>query len=657
MIAIVTKLQQNIILMKLISAITTLSCKCQHSGSRCRFFGILALFFSFLFTHLSAHDYFELNLAHNDDNKSARPNWLGEVSETGGELNEGKGWEVSSSRPFGVGQLFISIDTSKLSGDVALSFVSPNAANLAVQLYDETERIIAVDLLAHRQNINEETAITSLLVPISKYPTTRHIVLRRLDGPVQIEALSLMVLHTPIDQSEAHLMRLAQQLGDPLAEENPLLNTLTSQTGADHKTTLFAHASRTSQPLLSLSVLNAEEAIAEDELLLLMSILGLQGYDFNAIDFVRAAGEGREEVVRLYLRAGMPIDAQGATRYTATAEAATSGELRVLRLLCEQGADLEIRTAGGNTPLWMAASRANFEAIRLLVEHGADVNAQGARNETPAMILMRSRTHPRDHRLATLEYLLEAGSDPDRYDVRGRHLLHFAIPMRLQEVQAVLKYNPDLNHRNDAGLTPIMAAKYRNHRGIENALLEAGAEPWEPNFETLDDELIYRVHRREWHTLPNLIKAGANPNINDMDGDPLAFQIVRRLDIPFLMQMQELGLDLNAKARNGISLLASLNSQYQPRREAMIAYLLEQGLDPNQATTEDLRAHHPYKTPLMSAASQGNAHRCRLFLDAGADPTVRNSPGRTAAIKAERNGFIQLAHELKQAEIAWQSAQ
>lgn len=604
----------------------------------------------------AANDYFELNLTSSNEAVVDRPNWLGEISESGGELNEGLGWQVDAARPFGIGQLFVSIDPTNLTGDIALSFVSPNASNLAVQLYDSNERVVAVDLLAHRQRVDESNAITSLIVPLSQYPSARHIVLRRLDGPVKVQAISLLVLQSPVEQTEGYLIRLAEQFGDPLAEDNPLINSLLAQTTASDNGKLLATDSETSQPLLELSLRHTEQGISEDELLMLLSILGLQGYDFNALDFVRAAGEGREEVVRLYLRAGMPINAQGHARYTAAAEAATSGELRVLRLLCEKGADLEIRTAGRNTPLWMASTNADFEAIRLLVDYGADVNAQGAREQTPAMILLRSNKHHRDHRLAALKFLLEAGSDPNITDNRERHLLHYAINARIQEVQAVLKYNPDLSHPNEVGLTPMMAVKYRNNRAMENALIEAGAAPWEPTFATLDEELVYRAHRREWHLVPNLVRDGANPNINDMDGDPLALRVVRRLDISLLMQLQELGLDINVRGRFGVSLLGCLSGQFEARREAMITYLLEQGLDPNLATAEDLRAHYPYMTPLMAAASEGNAYRCRLFLAAGADPTTRNHPNRTAAIKAQRSGFLQLAHELQQAEVAWEAS-
>lgn len=86
------------------------------------------------------------------------------------------------------------------------------------------------------------------------------------------------------------------------------------------------------------------------------------------------------------------------------------------------------------------------------------------------------------------------------------------------------------------------------------------------------------------------------------------------------------------------SLLTAPSAEYSEQGEAMIRYLLELGLDPNYATPADLKRRKPYWTPLMIAANSGNTVRCQSFLAAGANPTTKNRPGRTAAMIAERNG-------------------
>jgi len=84
---------------------------------------------------------------------------------------------------------------------------------------------------------------------------------------------------------------------------------------------------------------------------------------------------------------------------------------------------------------------------------------------------------------------------------------------------------------------------------------------------------------------------------------------------------------------------------------------LEEGLDPNYATVEELKKKQPYSTPLMSAADAGNVKRCQRLLAAGADPRIKNLPGRTAAMIAERGGYFQLSQELKAAEAKFETSE
>lgn len=607
-------------------------------------------------SYVHAVDYVELELSDLESMQAEFPAWLLEVTEAGGEFLPEVGWHVNASRPFGSGQLFLTLDRELMDQDLALTFTSPNTANIAVQLYDDAERIVAVDLLAERLRSGAAKDVTTVVVPLTSFPTAKHIVLRRLDGPVEMPYLALLPLTYPVAQSAPQLRDLAARFGEPSSLENPYVGRIQAELGAG--VDVWQQVAEPLQPLYALAKRGQGDALDESELLAVLQVLGLQGFDFNAFDFVRAAGEGREEVVSLYLRAGMPIDVQGDNKYTAAAEAATSGELRVLRLLCEQGADLEIRTAGGNTVLWMACISSNFEAIRLLVEAGADVNARCVRGETPLNILIQWRNQHKQETLAAMKYLLENGVDLEISDNLGRTAIHVAIEEGwTEEVRAVLRYHPNLEVRNKRGHTPMMVVQYRNNSAMKRDLLAAGAEPWEPTFESLDDELVYLIHRRQYRDALKLVEAGANPNVNDLEGSPIAFRIVRHQNIDYLKSFMALGLSLDARDRKNQILLDAQSGGFSEKKEAMFAFLLDQGLDPNYATDEDLRRKKPYWTPLMKAADSGNIFRCRRLLAAGADPTVKNLPRRTAAIIAERNGHIQLASELKEAEAKWLAAQ
>jgi ankyrin repeat protein len=147
-----------------------------------------------------------------------------------------------------------------------------------------------------------------------------------------------------------------------------------------------------------------------------------------------------------------------------------------------------------------------------------------------------------------------------------------------------------------------------------------------------------------------LLEAGADPNAADMEGEPIIFQIINIRNLNMLKKFRAVGANFDVRNNYGSSPLGHVNATYYEPREAIIEYLLEEGLDPNYATVEQLKKKRPYWTPLMKAADAGNVKRCQRLLAAGADPRVKNLPGRTAAIIAERAGYYQLAQELKAAE-------
>jgi len=211
--------------------------------------------FAFLFcllplvTSAQAVTYFELDLKDLSAAQEVYPDWIDEITEQGGEFDAEHGWRIQAGKPFGVGRLYLSINREHLSQDLALSFFSGSTANIAVQLYDADERTLAVDLLAAR-SIFEASSLTSLVIPISKYPAVKHVVLRRLDGDVSISSLSLIELSETAPQSEVSLAQLATLLGDPLSPENPLVTSLRGQTTPEAIEALLTTQSIASQPLV-----------------------------------------------------------------------------------------------------------------------------------------------------------------------------------------------------------------------------------------------------------------------------------------------------------------------------------------------------------------------------------------------------------------------
>jgi hypothetical protein len=97
----------------------------------------------------------------------------------------------------------------------------------------------------------------------------------------------------------------------------------------------------------------------------------------NSVEnFVGAAGTGREDVVKLYLEAGMPVDAPISTGYRAFLTALISGRFGVARILLEAGADVNAGDEKGYLTPLIALSKYcdQKDLLADMIKAGARVN-------------------------------------------------------------------------------------------------------------------------------------------------------------------------------------------------------------------------------------------------------------------------------------------
>ncbi len=97
-------------------------------------------------------------------------------------------------------------------------------------------------------------------------------------------------------------------------------------------------------------------------------ILAERGIDFNAGEFVKAAGMGGLEELSLFLEGGMDINARNEAGRTALMEACRQGRLEAVRILLSAGADVNLEDEAGSTALHMAVENGNTDIISLIVE-------------------------------------------------------------------------------------------------------------------------------------------------------------------------------------------------------------------------------------------------------------------------------------------------
>jgi len=226
-----------------------------------------------------------------------------------------------------------------------------------------------------------------------------------------------------------------------------------------------------------------------------------------------AAREGDVDLARMLVGAGADVNAVAGDGKTPLALAIFNGGYDVASFLVDNGADVNRADAQRFTPLFWAVDRRNMETavnfpwmvtvdpmplIRQLLDAGADPNAlvnntprarmrEGSPRIVFATALMRA-AFAGDLDLVTL--LLERGADPAISSSDSETMLEAAAGLgfipdyhrtfpsedRLEVVRRFVELGNDVNHADDYGITPLMAAANFGDTGLIQYLVDQGAD-------------------------------------------------------------------------------------------------------------------------------------------------------------------------------------
>ncbi|MDP6564522.1 MAG: ankyrin repeat domain-containing protein [Alphaproteobacteria bacterium] len=127
--------------------------------------------------------------------------------------------------------------------------------------------------------------------------------------------------------------------------------------------------------------------------------IAARGVDYTTEEFIHRAAAGEFETVKLFLAAGMDVNARNsyATKrrrgfggQTALHSAASGGHAKIVAYLLEKGAAYDTRANHNSSPLLGAALAGHAKVIALLVEKGADINRQDTYSQTPLVLSTKS---------------------------------------------------------------------------------------------------------------------------------------------------------------------------------------------------------------------------------------------------------------------------
>lgn len=162
-----------------------------------------------------------------------------------------------------------------------------------------------------------------------------------------------------------------------------------------------------------------------------------------------------------------------------------SDDLAILRLLIRHGANVNFRDGKGRTPLLFAAE-VNPDAIEVLLQSGADVNARDCEGNNVLFTYLDQYElcgNVSDKFIALLDLLIEYGLDLCFRNQNGDTFLHEILCNEVTWAEKVI---------------PKIVAADANSINLRNI---SGHTP-----------LVYAVASRDFESVYELLKAGANPD-------------------------------------------------------------------------------------------------------------------------------------------------
>lgn len=154
-----------------------------------------------------------------------------------------------------------------------------------------------------------------------------------------------------------------------------------------------------------------------------------KGIPYSAESFLNRAGAGSKDTIKLFLRAGMDVNARGNNGETALMQAVINNNVEIVELLIKKRADMNAKNDDGYTALIIASFKGYTDIMNLLIGKGADMNAKNNNGETALMLASLNDQGE------AVKMLIKKGADVNAANNKGETALKYAfLNIQIQEL-------------------------------------------------------------------------------------------------------------------------------------------------------------------------------------------------------------------------------
>jgi ankyrin repeat protein len=202
------------------------------------------------------------------------------------------------------------------------------------------------------------------------------------------------------------------------------------------------------------------------------------GARFSDDGFLNEVSKNNEEVVELFLKAGISPATVNEKGQTALMIAAEKGYINILNKLAGPNAATFNRAdASGNTALMLAARHGREPVVQALLENGVDVNYTAPSHTGAATALQAALDVPEfnaEHK-NVLKYLLEHGAEVKGRNTAGQSPLLFAAEHgREDAAKMLIEHGADINDSDLKGNNSLFIAACKGYSGFISLLAGHG---------------------------------------------------------------------------------------------------------------------------------------------------------------------------------------